>query len=292
MKKCFVIKFLLMIFFTPSEGLATLIVNSPVTDWTEVSYGTNAPDYFDDQQTGQYDSDIVGSSTVPAFYRSFDDGGTPSLVDGTLGFRLRVSGSSKAYWDNIFWVGIDGDADGSMDLYASLAKDNTINLHGPGADLNTSPSTTSISSPLAGFSYAAVLDSNYSFMAVDAINAPGLPVDVDGYPATDGTDYFVSFSIAFADIVSALALDNVVVDENAPLVFLAATSTQANSLNQDISGAPKIDNSNKDLTWGELGAGSTPISANGLVVPEPASMALIGVGGLVALFYNRARRRI
>ena len=203
----------------------------------------------------------------------------------TISFRVRMSGASKTYWENYLWIGFDADRNGSIDLFAGLAKNNTISIYYPGTGLNISPSTTTIGN---AFDTVNTSSSNYSFMAVDGTNAPGQTTDVD---ANGGTDYFVSFSVSFSNIVTALASANINIDENSPMNFLAATSTQGNALNQDINGAPKITSANKDTTWVQLGASSNPVSANGEVIPEPATPGLIGLGGLSALFVSRLRRR-
>lgn len=274
----------------PFSGSAALIINSPVTSWTAVSYGTNYPDYFKDQQTGQYDSDLVGAAGVPAFYTKFDGGGTPSLTDGTFAFRARISGSAKTYFAQYLFVGIDADGDYGIDLFTSLSKNNHVDLHYPGNDLNISPSTTSIANSLSAY-YATATTNNYSFMAVNSVNAPGLTNNVDsGTKGDGGVDYFVSFSIDFGYIVSALAATNININENSPLSLILATATQDNSFNQDINGAPKITTANSSQTWVQLGADTSPLSANGQVIPEPTAIALISLGGLTTLLASRIRR--
>jgi hypothetical protein len=128
-------------------------------------------------------------------------------------------------------------------------------------------------------------------MKADDVNSLGLIKDVDNYPtgSKDGTDWFISFSINFNDLVSMLAATNIVVNQSTPMAFIAATSTQGNSLNQDINGAPKIDNTNNDQTWVALGASTNPISPDGQV-PEPAAMGLVALGGIWLLIQKRVKR--
>jgi hypothetical protein len=273
---------------------AELVINSPVSNWFEVAFGDRVPDYYADQQTGQSDSDIVGTNGVPAFYMAFDGGGTPSLTDGTLGFRVRVSGSSKTYWDNYLWVGFDADMDGDIDLYSSLEKNNAISLHYPGNDLNVSPSTTSIEKPVDLYSVAVAENENYSFMKADDVNSLGLIKDVDNYPDgnKDGTDWFVSFSLNFSSVVTMLAAVDIHIDENTPMHYLVATSTQPNVLNQDVLGPPRIDNSNNMVEWVEFGATSSPLSGNTENVPEPAAMGLTLLGGAYLLVKKRIKSRM
>jgi len=271
----------------PLSGLS-LTIDSPITEWTPVFYGdTNYPDYFADQQTGQFDSDIVGTNNAPAFYTKFDDAGTLNLSDDTLAFRVRMSGASKTYWKNVLFIGMDADANGSIDLFASLTKNKTIGLHYPGDGLNTSPNTTTIEK--AFYSLTATDGGNYSFMPVDLISAPGQPTDIDGKPKKDPTDYCVTFSIEFSMIAGGLATNNIIIDETSPMIFLAATATQQNSLNQDLNGAPKVTRQNGDWTWVQLGASSTPMTPTGEIVPEPVTAQLLLLSGLSVFIYRRHR---
>lgn len=262
-----------------SSLYAAIDMTSSVTNWNAVSYGGLYPDYYNDQQTGQYDSDIVGTNNAPAFYTKFDNAGTTNLTDGTLAFRVRMSGSSKTYWENVLFIGMDADQNGSIDLFAGLYKNNTVNLYYPGTGLNVSPSTTTIS---PAFYSTAAVSSNYSFVAVSSVNAFGQPTDID---LNGQTDYFVSFSISFAQIVSGLAATNIVINENSPMVFLAATATQQNSMNQDLNGPPK--NFDGSWTWTQLGASSTPITPTGVTVPEPAVAGLFALGCLTLRYIRR-----
>jgi hypothetical protein len=264
------------------NSIAALDINSATTNWNIISYTGHYPDYFNDQQTGQYDSDIVGTNNAAAFYSKFDDAGTSSLTDGTLAFRVRMSGSSKTYWENTLFIGMDANLDGAIDLFAGLYKNNTVNLYYPGNGLNISPNTTTISSPF--YSTAAVSGNNYSFVVVDSSIAFGEPTDTD---SNSHTDYFVSFSIDFSLIISALTSTNIIIDQNTPMMFLAATATQQNSLNQDLNGAPKITQANGSSTWQQLGAASIPTSSTGLAVPEPNVVGMLAIGALAIRFARR-----
>src|SRR5688572_23542175 len=81
----------MVLILRPYTCAAALQMDGPTTHWTVIRYpGTNQVDYFDDQQTGQPEADIVGNSTHAALYLKFDNGATPSTTDGTLGFRVRL----------------------------------------------------------------------------------------------------------------------------------------------------------------------------------------------------------
>jgi hypothetical protein len=67
-------------------------------------------------------------------------------------------------------------------------------------------------------------------------------------------------------------LAGVAIDQRSPLRYVVATSTQANSLNEDLNGIPR--NFVASLTWQQLGG----LSASAAPVPEPESLALVGLG--------------
>jgi hypothetical protein len=264
---------------------ASLIINSPTTDWNVVSYGLKSPDWYDDQQTGIGDSDIVGTNNLPAFYYAFDAGLPSSLTDGLLAFRLRL-GDGGVSFPKVAHVGIDADNNGSVDVFVSADNSGTpdrLRIFAPGTDLNISPSTTSIDTqnPYASYVEEAA---NYDYSAVNAtIDPVAFTYDADG----DGnTDYFLSWSIPFQDLVNFLGTRGIIADENTALSFIAATSTQPNALNQDLNGPPK--NYSGSSTWAQLGAASSPVSANG-VIPEPHSLLLV-LSGVVLLKLCRNRR--
>ena len=104
-----------------SSCLAAFTLTSSTTAWTKISYtGTQQCDYFSDQQTGNKASDLVGNAANGAFYTHFDDAGTPSLTDGTLSFRTRLSqakSSSDVTFDYTLFVGMDVNLDEALDLF-------------------------------------------------------------------------------------------------------------------------------------------------------------------------------
>jgi len=155
----------------------------------------------------------------------------------------------------------------------------------PGPGDNDSPSTTTIATPpLITFEEAIGL--NYHFDFVDSVLDPNaISYDLDG---GGNTDAFVSFSFDFSFIVTILSTNGISIDQRTPLNYVMATANnQANNLNIDING---IDgNLDSDLPFAILGASSDPILPTGEAVPEPAVMALVGLGGLSLLISKRLR---
>lgn len=117
---------------------------------------------------------------------------------------------------------------------------------------------------------------NYSWTQVTTTIDPtvGSATDLDG---GGQADYFLSFSVPSNDLVTQLGLKNLSgFNQNSSLSYVIATSTQGNSLNQDLSGVPKTYDNNS--SWASLGAVSVPYTAAGSVVPEPGSLPLIALG--------------
>src|SRR2546430_15466617 len=181
----------------------TVDVTSPTTNWTTITYGNNYPDPSNDQQTGSTESDIVGNIDHPSAYVAFGDAGTPSLIDGTLGFRIRLGADQNPVgFKGALFVGIDANGDGVLDLFIGVNNSgsaDTIGIWNPGSGANISPNTTSIvSAPLASYTITAL---NYNWTAVNTTIDPtvGTATDING----DGkNDYILTFSVPFADLIA------------------------------------------------------------------------------------------
>ncbi len=278
----------------------TIIPSSPTTSWQVIEY-LGAPDWPDDQGTGISEADLVGDASNPVAYTIFDNAGTSDLTDGYIGFRVRI-GTEKSPdgFSQVAMIGINAGTDmysldGALDLFLVVnnAGQNSIEILDPGADLNTSPSTTSVST--TGVSYLED-SSNYAWNPVDAIIDPDATLnpnnglyDVDD---DDNTDYFLSFVVPFADLLAQLDPGGLLgLDQNSAFQYVIGTSSQANSFNQDISGPDKSE-LKSTLTWDQIGANTVPLSASGIVLtPEPSSGLLLGLG-LLLLAAAKPRRSV
>lgn len=272
-------------------AIVAVDVTSPTTGWTPVTYGSNVPDPSNDQQTGTGEGDIVGNQSHPSLYTAFGDAGTPSLTDGTLGFRVRLGADdSPAGFKAAFFAGIDANHDGAIDLFIGVnnsGSSDTIGIWNPGPGANISPNTTTIvSTPL--FSYA-ITASNYSFLPVNTTIDPSVGTATD-LNADGKNDYFLTFSVPVADVITALNGKGITgINQNSVFSYVAATATQANSLNQDLNGVGKTYDAN--ATWSSLGVMSDPLTASGVAVPEPSA----GIAGIIVIIasvgHSLARRR-
>jgi hypothetical protein len=253
-------------------------------------------DYHIDQQTGQSDGDIVGGTGQNYGYLvAFNKNGDVSSIDGTLGFRVRLDdhGGNKnnPQPTNVIWVGIDANSDGNLDVFlgANFQGNNSqLEIRAPEDGENISPSTTTISnSPYKTYTLDTIEDvtpANFSYRPVDFLTDGGTTNDLTQTTSGD-PDYYLSFMIPFADIVAFLgSLSNPInITDTSPLRFVAATSTQTNSLNQDIGGVSGGVNST--TTWNAIGAFTPPYSP----VPEPSSSLLL-LGSLASGCLVRRRR--
>ena len=280
------------IFLGASTALGQITPSSPTTQWVAISYGNNNfPDPSSDQQTGSSESDIVGNAAHPALYMRYSDGGFGSPINGYVAFRLRVGADlMPSGYTGAAFVGVDANSDGKLDLFIGVnnqGSGNQIGLWNPGTGLNISPSTTSIISP-ASVSYVED-GSSYSFTAVNStIDPPALSFDLN---ADGNTDQFLSFVVPFSAVVTAMRARGIAsFDRDSPIRLLAATATQDNSLNQDLSGV--IGGINSSTTWEQLGALSEvySISSQG-PIPEPSTMALVSVAAICSLFRMSRRSR-
>jgi hypothetical protein len=281
--------------FTAIAADASLIsVATPSNQWNVIRYGGHAAtDPFTDQQTGSPEGDIVGNSTHASAYVMFDNGGTPSTTDGNLMFRVRLGADANpAGFQFAFMVGIlTNPAAGKIDLFVGVNNSGSnkhLGIFAAGTGLNISPSTTTIVSPaLVSYSPSSA---NYHWAAVTSeLDPTATNFDLDG---GGGNDFFLSFAIPFADIVAQLAARGIVADESTRFSYVIATSTQGNSLNQDLMGVGA--NYNTNSTWSQLGVlsdGTPPIS----VVPE--ANTIIGLALLACAIgahrvWQQRRRRL
>ncbi len=271
---------------------AAATVSSSANQWTPILYANPASaDPALDHQTGIRDSDIVGNASHPSFYTTFERNNPVVPSDDQIGFRLRVAGDQNpGGFASAFWVGMDVNGDGKLDLFAGAIEGATVGIYRAGSGLNISPSTTSIDSHSPLYEVSAN-SSNYHFAPVTAsLDPAGTDFNLDKGSGGGGvhTDHFVSFMIPFAELVDAVTdLGIVGFDETDPIRYVTATSNQRNSLNQDLNGIPK--DFDGTLTWSQLGGFTPYFTAGGAaVVPEPGSAAL-AAGALLLACVRRKR---
>jgi len=274
----------------PASAATISAVTDPTTNWTAVPLISLDPSA--DQQTGQADADLVGIAANPGFYTAYD--GT------NIYFRARLGKApTGGAFTGLLWVGIDGNGDGALDIFIGVNNQGStkqVGFYDAGTGANNSPSTTSIGNAVAAYQITETA-TNYNYQAVSSTIDPtstNLDLNADGK-----TDMFLSILVPFfgasgsASLQGALAgLAGISIDQNTRLAYVLATSTQANSINQDIGGLNGSTNST--ITYKQLGAISPPITGTGTVVPEPGSTTYLGVAAALLFagkYSGRLRRK-
>ena len=254
-------------------------------------------DALADQQ-GNIGGDIVGSGTDYGLFMTFNDSGAASSTDGTLGFRIRLDTATppanKPLFDRAAWIGIDADLNGSVDVFIGVNLSggaSTLGIYATGTGANNSPTTTSISStPYNNPTNPNYVlgATNFNFRAVDFGTSKDGGTTNDVTTSTPGDpDFYVSFMVPFTDVVGFLATKSINITDQTSLRYVAATSTSANNLNQDIGGV--TGGTTSTSTWAALGGFTQVVNASGNVpVPEP-SISLLTLAGL-ALAVSRRKR--
>ena len=281
-------KFTAALLFLPFSASAAISLSSSATLWTSVGAKF---DFLDDQQTGAKAGDIVGDAPNLGFMTSFDPISGVSPTDGLLSFRARLDDSggnaNNPQFDRVLWIGIDADVNGSIDAFVGVNRSgssNTLGIYAPGSGANTSPSTTTIA---ANPYYSETLGSlNYDYRQV-GVGDGGTTIDLTS-TTTGDVDWYVSFRVPFNSVVAFLAQPSIgiPINDTSPLRYIVATSTQGNSLNQDLGGV--LGGVNSSTTWTDLGGFTSIINTSGVPVPEPGSLALAGA---LAIAGMRKRRR-
>lgn len=291
-----VVIFLVVVGAASASAASLSFVTDPNTLFTVVPF-PHQNDPFNDLQTGQPDADIVGNANSPGFLTG---------CDGTyVYYRVRLGATDLSHgvptYAGLFWIGIDGNGDGVLDLFIGInnsGSSSQIQFMAPGTGLNDSPKTTSIRKLQAGYSIAEN-SSNYNYQSVNSTLQPG--ITTTDLNADGRIDSFLTIRVPFTGVAGTATLQGAMaglgnrnITASTPLSYVIATSTESNSLNQDIGG---IDNKTANLaqTYIQLGAITRQLNLNGTpynpppTVPEPATVVTIGAG--LTVLVVRATRR-
>jgi hypothetical protein len=253
------------------------------TAWTKAD-GTIMQDAVNDQQTGQGADDFVGDTTYAAFAQK------AGLINGTTAgilWQTRMNTFQSGGLAGYITVGMDLDGNGSIDLMMGVdAKSATMNLKfaTPGGGANTSPSTTTWGNFQGGVNLTSA---TYNYAQASTGSLGGTP------------DALVTFGISFADLQTGIrtyagaAFANYTVDYTTRMSFVAWTTTQQKSVNQDMMGYTGKGYEKNTTSYVSLGSMTPPIDAYGKV-PEPATFVQFGLlllGGSALVWIRRRARR-
>jgi hypothetical protein len=253
--------------------------------WTSKLTNTYITDTQGDQQTGQGQDDFVGDATYAAFQQK---AGTIGGTDYFL-YRARMDKYDTNGFRGMLTLGIDLNNNGSIDLLMQMddkSQTKGIWFATPGTGANDSPSTTSWGN-FAGKITATTSTYNY-MQATDTTTTFGANADA-----------WVTFAISFTNLQNAIATYAPsyaatvgTITYQTQFSYIAFTTTQGNSINQDLLGVPK--NYTTTTTYANLGVLTPPTTAWGSV-PEPATYAQLGAlllaGGFVA-YRRRSQRQV
>jgi len=237
-----------------------------------------------DQQTGQPFADFVGNATDPAFMIKY------GLLGGNeaLAFRVRLNSyNSNLSQLSVLRIGFDADVSGNVDLsfgITTASGGNRIDffrLNG-GATANVSPTTTSLSALPTSLSVSAT-STVFRYEAVENLFSNG------GNSSSDVNDALMTFILTFNQLNAALASINVpTIGARSALLFVATTSTQNNTVNQDAIGYGNLNvSANSSLRYDQV---VQRVFADTSPIPEPSTW--VGTGamlltGLSLLWWRR-----
>ncbi|MBA4138459.1 MAG: hypothetical protein C0518_14210 [Opitutus sp.] len=242
--------------------------------------GTIMQDAINDQQTGQGADDFAGDTTYAAFAQKA--GLINGTTDGIL-FQTRMNSYQANGLAGYITLGMDLDGNGSIDIMMGIdAKSATKNIKfataGNGA--NTSPNTTTWGNFAGGVNLTT---STYNYAQAGTGALGGTP------------DALVTFGISFADLQTGIrtyagpAFANFTMSYTSTIAFVAWTTTQQKSINQDMMGYNGKGYEKDTTTYTDLGAITPPMDAYGKV-PEPATFVQLGLlllGGSALMLRRR-----
>jgi hypothetical protein len=251
-------------FILPCVASADILTDSS-TNWIALQ-GTSSTywDYAGDEPTGNRQLDILGSTTSGSLYQSYS---SDSLSGGSLSFRVRLAGTWATAFSGTALVGIDGDQNGSLDLFVGVnSASGTSTIRVWDVDpyrSNTGPTSTSIGSTL----YEVTGASNTNYSAVNVIDGNGASFDLDG----DGqADRYLSFTLSFEMLTDVFRSQGITIDANSPLRYAVMTAQGSN-----ISDMGGLYYGSCGGTWSSCNGLTRAYSANYQPPPPPPPIAPI-----------------
>jgi len=273
MKKSLILLITYLLLSSLSIAQTTLSVADPSSSFT-VFLGKNGnvlSDAPSDQQTGQFQSDFVGDASTPGFmYKS-------GLVDGNeaLMFRTRLNSFSNNTNNLNVRIGVDTNLDGAMNLFFGFAGGTSEIRFFEGTGLNVSPSTSQFSA-LPNTLNISTSALNFQYEQTTNVFAGGT------------NDALLTFIVTFSQINAALNEMNAApISTNSFLRFSAVTSTQSNTVNQDVYGLGNI----KDFGSVRYDSFTEIYRGDGFIIPEPAMAPFLMLSYILTFLLLRRKPR-
>lgn len=269
------------IFAAAVESRAAISVTDPTSAFTQMvgfspadpgyTAGTNyLSDIGGDQSTGQGADDFVGG-----LYMQSDS--------TTLMFRFYFNQYRNQGFGGNVRLGVDANGDGAVDIYFGV-KDSSgsaivlQNPTGTSPPANTTPNNSALSNI---YGSVALSSSNYNYVASSV-----------QYGSATYPDAELTFAMPFATLQSNLGTLGISIDTSTSLRFVAFTSTNTNTVTQDVLGLGAI------KTYGDTaytsGLFTDYYSADGSRRPVPEAATVAQTAVLLALpgyFWVRRRFR-
>lgn len=266
-----------------AQALPLLSVTTPYRD-AQGEYTLNpvlAPgagnfllDPINDHQTGQGHADFLSTPQNAGFFVQFGTltPGGPEVIM----FRFIFADYRNQGFSSNIRIGIDANRDGKVDIFfgPTLGNTNQTGIWFQDADpskANVSPSTTGLTN---NYGRVLITNNNFNYSQVSIDNV---------------TRGMVTFALEFETLASTLnAATGIEITPDTFLRYVAFTSTQSNSINQDVMGTPN--SSSSTIRYDAPGGGfSEYIDASGAPIPEPSSYGALLMSLLVGLGVCRRR---
>ena len=234
----------------------------PLTDadWVPLTTGGGTNLYQDVVDTNPDTTDIVGDSNFAAAHWHYQDNGTASTLDDQILFRIRINDQPNK--DQGTWqIVLNTDADTGVDFvlqYDASGNPDAVELL---ASINEGPTIGDVTFDTDNPAWQTTSTADY----IRWEDPTGDGSDVGG----DGSDVFLDIGIPWTDFSAATGLDL------GDSMSIGVTTGSSNQIN-------------KDVPLGQTTASATTtIFSDAVTIPEPSSVTLLALAGIILAWTRR-----